>query len=223
MCILRTRRARRVAAAALACASLLFCSADAVAQRRSVPTQKKEDLLAKGNLYYSSDDITDRAADEYRKVKNSYKGTEVGGAAQYLYASYYHRKFYIVREKRGKNDEDAIHKAEKEYGDYIHDYRKVASPQYLADSYFNLALIWLEYGHRDVALSKIREVRAAAEKDASVYIYDVLWSPFSSDRVEGDYVTSELADVTEELINRGLDARQVANEIRSWCRHARRQ
>jgi len=213
---LERNRALKIAAMALAVAPLIVSPADA-------PAQHEEDVLARGNLYYSSDDITDKAATEYRKVKNSpkYRGTKTGGAAQYLYASYYHRKFYIVREKMQKEDEEAIHKAQKEYGDYISDYRRAAPPEYLSDSYFNLALIWLEYGHRNEAVEQLGNLRAAARQDPTVYIYDVIWSPRSGDRVEGYYNAAQLADVTQNLIGRGLSTPEVVAGIRDWCRNHR--
>jgi hypothetical protein len=213
---LKRTRAQRIAAVALAVAPLILSPAYA-------PAQHEQDVLAKGNLYYSSDDITDKAAVEYRSVKNSfkYKGTKTGGTAQYLYASYYHRKFYIVREKMQKDDEWALHKAEKEYGDYIDDYSRAEPPEYLSDSYFNLALIWLEYGHGKEAVKQLNSLRAAAKQDPTVYIYDVIWSPNSRDRVEGYYNAEKLADVAQNLIERGLSTREVAAGIRDWCRNNR--
>jgi hypothetical protein len=213
---LKMTRVQKIAAAALAVAPLVFSPVNAAAQH-------EQDALAKGNLYYSSDDITDKAAMEYRSVKNSskYKGTKTGGTAQYLYASYYHRKFYIVRERMQKDDEWAIHKAEKEYGDYIRDYKHSEPPEYLSDSYFNLALIWLEYGHGKDAVKQLNSLRSAARQDPSVYIYDVIWSPHSKDRVEGYYNAEQLADVIQNLIERGLSTQGVVAGLRDWCRNHR--
>ena len=224
MSTFRVTRSGRVFLQAWAACGLLFASSGAVAQkvaRRQAPPDKN--VLAKGNLYYSSDDITDKAAREYRQVKKKYRGTKDAEAAQYLLASYYHRKFYIIRTKQREDDEDAIHEAQEEYEDYIKTYATAPSPEWLADSYFNLALIWFEYGHKAVAVNHLNKLQQAAEKDPKVYIYDVLWSPRSNDRVEGHYNSAQLAAFTREQINNGLTTGQIVEVLREWCRGQRRR
>jgi hypothetical protein len=213
--ILKMNRSRRVFPPALAACVLLFASFGAAAQKE----KSAGNVLAKGNLYYSSDDITDRAAKEYKDVRGRYKGTREAETAQYFLASYYHRKFYIVREKQREDDEDAIHEAQEEYEDYIKKFAPYSqSPEWLADSHFNLALIWFEYGHRGTAVDYLNKLQHAAGKDPKVYIYDVLWSPRSSDRVEGHYDSAELAAFTREQIQNNRTVGEVVDGLRRWCR-----
>lgn len=224
MLTLKTKLARGVIPATLAACALLSASAATPTRAQNRPSSSSaSDALAKGNLYYSSDDINDEAAEEYKVVMSKYRGTKEAEAAQYLLASYYHRKFYIKWEKRGEKDEKAIHEAEDEYGDYADDYKDKPSPEWLADSYFNLTLIWREYGHPDHAVRYLEKLREAAAKNPTVYIYDVIWSSNNSDRVEGDYDAVALADVTQKLVEAGQSTPQVVAGIREWCRGQRQR
>jgi hypothetical protein len=180
-------------------------------------------VLARGNLYYSSDDITDRAANEYRSVVRRYHPrTKEAEAAQYLLASYYHRKFYIVREKKHEKDDYALNVAEVEYNNYIRRYMNTGSREWLAECYFNLSLIWLEYGKRDKALEQLNKLRKLGNVDGTIYVYDVIWSPHSNDRVEGYYDQQMLVNITETLIKTKASLPEVVQEIRKWCRSQRK-
>ena len=214
MTTFRNNIAPGLAAAALAACLLSLSPREAPARS----PQSRSNVLAKGNLYYSSDDVTDRAAAEYRKVRMSHAGKKEAEAAQYLLASYYHRKFYIVLVKRQQTDADALREAEAEYKNYIKQYARARAPEWVAESHFYLSLVLLQNGRRAEALQQLNELRGVAAKDSKVYIYDVIWSPYAVDRVEGQYDARQLADEATRLINRNLDLYQVVRELRRWCR-----
>src|SRR5712664_4001411 len=102
----------------LVLASWLALSPSAIGQRRSAraqpqsQTSQSKAILAQADLYYKNDDITkDRAAALYRQVRDKFSTSKEAETAQYFLASYYHRKFYIQREKQLNEDQAPLNEA----------------------------------------------------------------------------------------------------------------
>ena len=92
-----------------------------VAQTRRGRTTQGSDpkaILAKADVYFKNNDITDRAAVEYRTVRDRFPRTREAATAQYYLGSYYHRKFYIQKEKKLREDPGVLVEAQGQYEDY---------------------------------------------------------------------------------------------------------
>jgi tetratricopeptide (TPR) repeat protein len=178
-------------------------------QRRTTPTQSSAELqraLALGDFYYKNGDITDRAAVQYRRVRDSAPKSSEGATAQYYLGSYYHRKFYIQKEKKLREDIALLVEAQGQYEDYAGKFAwNSPSPQWLSDAYFNLALVFLQRGDSYKAEQFLGKVYGAAPYDSQIYIYQVIWTPNSKDVIDKKVDARELAKFTNSLV---YEARQ---------------
>lgn len=205
---------------------LLLLAGDALPQTRRSrgAAQPPKDALALANLYYTSNDVSDRAAAEYRRVRNKYKGTAEAATAQYFLASYYQRKFYIIKEKSGSGDAGALAQAAAEYDAYTRSYARANSSELLSDARFNLALVYMELGKLDPATKELGRLRDEdAAKDGSVYIRQVVWTSNQKDVIDGNFNARELAEVARIQLQQTRSAERTVRAVKEWCWNNRSQ
>lgn len=184
--------------------------------------------LALGDFYYKNGDITDKAAVQYRKVRDSAPKSSEGATAQYYLGSYFHRKFYIQKEKKLKEDVGLLTEAKAEYEGYA---SKSAwnspKPEWLSDAYFNLALILAQRGDSQQTEQYLGKMFGAAPYDQKVYIYQVVWSPSAKDVVDAYVDSRQLAQYANSLVYSSRQAQLKQSQppsfdyfverIRQWC------
>lgn len=219
---------------------LAITSSATVGQRRAATTGTRQASDAKKGLaladfYYKNDDITDKAAVQYRKVRDSYPKSSEAATAQYFLGSYYHRKFYIQKEKKLNEEIGLLTEAQGQYEDYADKYAwNNKSPEWLSDAYFNLALIFLQRGKDREAEQFLGKMYGAAPYDSEVYIYQVVWSPNSKDVIDSKVDARQLAEYTNSLVYDFRNAQQqqqqqnqiqqprsfgsTVEKIKRWCR-----
>lgn len=208
-------------------------SVSVVAQRRT--TVRRADpkaILAVADLYYKNNDITDRAAVEYRRVRDQFRNSKESERAQYFLGSYYHRKFYIQREKKLKEDYGLLAEAERQYEEYAKNYAwKSKSPEWLADTYFNLALIFLQRGDNKKAEGFLGKMYGVARDDSTTHVYQVIWSPNTKDIIDSSFDSKQLAEYANSLIyayaygqqqqvqrQQGPPFETIVERIKRWCK-----
>ena len=200
-------------------------------QQRTNRTSRTSDpkaILAKADLYYKNNDITDRAAVEYRAVRDRFPKTKEAATAQYYLGSYYHRKFYIQREQKLKDDLGVLVEAQGQYEDYAQRYAwQTNPPEWLADAYFNLALIFLQRGENKRGEEFLGKMYGAAPYDRTTYIYQVIWSPNSIDVIDASFDSKQLAEYANSLIYSQAYAQRaplsppfdsIVEKIKRWCK-----
>lgn len=170
-----------------------------------------------GIFYYHNDDISDKAATQFEMVRKKYPNTKEAESAQYYLASYYQRKYYIQREKWRKTDAAALGLAEKEYFAYIDRYSNHASSEWLSDSHFNLALVFLQWNKTDWAGDILQRMLRASNADRKVYLYQIIWSSNTSDVIDDHLDAGELARYTRTLVNNGQPFENNVANLRRWC------
>jgi hypothetical protein len=214
---------------------LLTCLAalpiSVVAQTRRGRTTQGSDpkaILAKADVYFKNNDITDRAAVEYRAVRDRFPGTSAAATAQYYLGSYYHRKFYIQRETKLREDPSVLVEAQGQYEDYVSRYAwQTNPPEWLADAYFNLALIFLQRGDSKRSEQFLGKMYGAAPYDRSTHVYQVIWSPNTRDIIDSSFDSKQLAEYANSLIYSYAYAQQrspgrpfdsIVEKIKGWCK-----
>lgn len=206
----------------------------AATQQRTLRTNRTSDpkaILAKADLYYKNNDITDRAAVEYRAVRDRFPRTKEAATAQYYLGSYYHRKFYIQRETKLREDLGLLVEAQGQYEDYVKRFAwQTNPPEWLADAYFNLALIFLQRGDNKKAEELLGKMYGAAPYDPTIYVYQVIWSPDTKDLINSSFDSKQLAEYANSLIytyayNRqqvqrtpGSPFQAIVEKIKGWCK-----
>lgn len=187
----------------------------------ALPDTAKQ-ALARAHYYYNNDDISDEAATRYRQVISGYAGTREAETARYYIGAYYQRKYYI-RKERGVDDKVALANAEAGYLDYIKAYGNNGAPQWLSDSYFNLALIALQRGEELRARKYLKALNASAGKDNRVHVYHIIWSPKSSAVVDRFVPAQSLANNTIVMLDSKVAKtfNDQVNWLTSWCKSQR--
>ena len=200
-------------AATLTILTLMLMSADAFAE-----TPKA--LLAQGIAYYNNDDITDKAAVQFRQILRKYRDAAEAEEAQYYLASYYQRKFYIIKRNQGREDRGALLTAKTEYSNYTLKYFNKGSKKWLSDAFFNLALVYLELKDSKRAAWELNKMCDHAGRDPNVYIYEVVWSPDAGDVVDANHNSYALGDFTRSVLkdNAGYSVQDLVNIIKRWLR-----
>lgn len=201
------------------------------AQQRISRMADPKAMLAKADVYYKNNDISDRAAVEYRAVRDRFPKTQEAATAQYFLGSYYHRKFYIQKEKKLKEDYGLLVEAQGQYEDYANRYAwKSKSPDWLADAYFNLALIFLQRGENKKAEGFLGKMYGAAPYDRTTHVYQVIWSPNTKDTIDSSFDSKQLAEYANSLIySYAYDQQQIRKQqgppfdtivekIKLWCK-----
>ncbi len=188
-------------------------------------------LLSAAVYAYNHDDISPKTEQQFRALLTpKYQGTQEAESARYFLASFYQRKFYIQRKKSGKDDWESLKAARQEFKNYTDAYYR-PNAKWLADSFFNLALVNWQLGDKGGAYNELQKMAAAARNDGSVYIYEVIWSQSSQDVVDAYLPTQNLAAYTLSLLSgnaRQYNQSKIANDsnqsfeqavrsIRQWC------
>ena len=187
-------------------------------QSQSQP-QSAEQILKLGFFYYNNDDITDKAAEQFRAVIAKYPKSNEAETAQYYLGSYYQRKYYVQMEKYRKQDARALESAKKEYRAYTDRYYKAGSRQWLSDAFFNLALVYLQAGDARNAGYELSKIGGASGLDNAIYIYQVVYSQSYDDVVDSSCNSKRLADYTSSLIKDSRQSfKQTTAAISDWCR-----
>jgi hypothetical protein len=211
---------------------LLLQTVSVAAQQRTVRTNRTSDpkaILAKADVYFKNNDITDRAAVEYRAVRDGFPRTKEAATAQYYLGSYYHRKFYIQREKKLREDYGLLVEAQGQYEDYARRYAwQTNPPEWLADAYFNLALIFLQRGENKRGEEYLGKMYGAAPYDRTTHVYQVIWSPNTKDIIDASFDSKQLAEYANSLIYSQAYAQQqgppsppfdsIVEKIKRWCK-----
>lgn len=176
-------------------------------------------LLKEGSSYQSADDTSDRAAEAYSILIQKYPRTSQAEQAQFFLGTYYHKKFHILEHKVRTEDWSSFNKAESALYAYVGQYQRGS---YVADAYLTLALISLRRGyndkHRDNAISLLKKM-SEQKADGLVYIYKVVWSPYSDDVVKRYCAKSSLASSAIILINRNTTFGNFSVALREWARN----
>lgn len=181
-----------------------------------------KDLLKKANYYYSVDDITDRAADTYRELLAKYPKSREAEQAQFYLGLYFHKKFYCLRYKGGKVDAwSAFNEAERALNTYVKNYSSRGTRAYLTDSYFVLALIYLQRGsdtNKQQAASYLNSMATAASRDSRVFIQDIVWTPNTRANLNVACDAKKLAAAGLGSMKRFKSFDQLVDDLRNWCR-----
>jgi tetratricopeptide (TPR) repeat protein len=191
-----------------------------VCGERVAAAQTPEQILKLGLFYYNNDDISDKAATQFRLLTQNkkYSKTKEAETAQYYLGSYYQRKYYLLKLKYLKEDKAALASAKREYQTYTDKYYKSGTHQWLADAFFNLALVYLQMGDARNAGFELNKMDGAAKLDNSVYIFQVIYSQNKTNVLDRYFPTAPLADYTSSLVK---DPRQSFDQkiaaIREWC------
>ena len=235
--IIGNNNVARISAFFLVLMSSFVLSPSVVGQRRSAraqaqpqqQTSQSKAILAQADLYYKNDDITkDRAAGLYRQVRDKFPTSKDAETAQYFLASYYHRKFYIQREKELQENLAALIEAGAQYEDYVNRYAwRSKSPDWLSDAYFNLALISLQRGDTFKAEQWLGKMYGASPSDQKVYVYQVIWSPNARDVIDSNYDAKALAEYANSLVyaqrQRKLSSfNSIVDKLKAWCNSQKR-
>jgi hypothetical protein len=180
-------------------------------------------VLALGDFYLKHNDVTDAADRYYKQVIISAPGTRQAGLAQYNRGSYWHKKFYILRERKGantSNQQSALIEAEGQYYDFVDKFAdKTDTTDLLADASYNLALVYLQRNNRAYALGWLnRMLNGATARDPQIYIYRVVWSSNPADVIDRTVDAKGLTMFTRDAISSGLSVDQVISQVKQWCR-----
>lgn len=178
-------------------------------------------LLNEGSSYQSADDTSDRAAIAYRLVIQKYPSSIQAEQAQYFLGTYYEKKFFLIESKSKVTDWSSFDQADREFYSYVGKYKTKGTKSYLADSYFNLAMIALRRGYRnkdyrDTANRLLTQMSEVARQDGKVYVTKVVWSARSDDVVKKYCDTRSLASATSTAINSAASFDAAIRNLTAW-------
>ena len=200
---------------------------NARAQAAQAPaTSSPQDIMELGLYYYNNDDVSDRAAQSFKQLLS--RGYAQSEAAQYFLGAYYQRKFYLQRANRHVDDWGSLKQAATQYRNYTDKFYTEGSHRWLADAFFNLALVYLQLGEVWNAVNELQKMMKASDRDRTVYIYQLTWSAQSQDVIDADLPSDRLADYTLHSLNisevafgRSYDLEKTVSLIRKWCQGQR--
>ena len=190
----------------------------AVQTTQSTKANTADEILKLGFFYYNNDDISDKAATQFRAVIAKYPKSGEAETAQYYLGSYYQRKFYVKLAQYRKEDKSPLELAVREYRVYTDKYYKSGSHKWLGDAFFNLALVYLQKGDVRNAGFELNKMRGASNLDSSVYLYQVIYSKNFEDVIDRSVATEGLAGYTSSLVYSGKSFWQITTAIRDWVR-----
>lgn len=187
--------------------------------------QSPKELLDRGIAYYNNDDVTDKAVTVLRTILTRYSTSPEAEDAQYYLASYYQRKFYIIKRNKGRNDQLSLTRARTEYANYTRTYFKKGSKKWLSDAFFNLALVHFQLNDSQKGVWELNKMCDYWWMDTEVYLYEVIWSPDAADVIDGSFNSYSLGDFvrTYETQNPKHSFQDLVNMIERWCRATKSQ
>ncbi|MBC8031900.1 MAG: hypothetical protein H7Z16_17590 [Pyrinomonadaceae bacterium] len=168
--------------------------------------------------YYDSDDVSDKAATQFKLILSRHRTSAEAESAQYHLARYYQRKFYIIKRNQGREDRLSLSKARTEYGNYTKKYFKQGA-KWLSDAFFNLALVYFQLNDSQKGGWELNKMRKYAGMDPYVHIDEVVWSPDSDDVINADYPAEALADFVKGNSEKPFP--YLIEAIKRWCRALR--
>ena len=179
--------------------------------------QSAAQILKEATYYHGIDDTTDRAADRYRQLLLKFPNSSQAEEAQFYLGTYYEKKFFILESRNKVQDWTSFNQAEEALNGYIKKYQARGFRTYLADAYYNLAIISLRRGYMDKAKGLMQQMKTDAGKDRTVYIYKVVWSPRTDDIIKSNCDTSKLASGTLDSIGNDSSFGRIIGRMRDWC------
>jgi len=180
-------------------------------------------LLAQGKFYQSSNDFSDRAAEQYRLVINLYPASKEARSAQFYLGTYYQKKFFFLKYSQRVDDQAALRESDAAFSTYINKYGKEKIVPDLADAHHSLILTKLAEGDAQAARSLALQMQAVAGRDKDVYIYQVAWSPNREDVIDGNFDAKTLAAFTLKLIDSKAGLDDLIAQTRAWCREQKKR
>ena len=173
--------------------------------------------------HYDTDDLDKRAEDLLKQLLiRRYDGTPQSETAQYYLGAYYQRRFYLCSVKQGDPDWSALKQGRDEYRKYTDKYYNAGTHKWLNDSFFNLAMVYLQLGEPWNAVNELEKMKKAAEIDPVVYIYQIVWSSQSYDVIDSSLPADKLADYALKVIKEnGQDFGRAVVLIQKWCQGQR--
>lgn len=186
-----------------------------------------KDILSLARFYYDTNDTSDLAAKQYKLVIAKYPNSTEAEIAQYYLGSYYHRKYYIRKERWQSESKPSLVTAESEYRRYISKYSRARSPQWLCDARFNLALDYTEQENFAGAIDQLRTIALFDfPKDPTIFVHQVIWSENPKDLIDQNFNAKDLAEYARYRLSmhqfaRGIEA--IVPDIREWCRNPKNQ
>jgi hypothetical protein len=177
-----------------------------------------EELFARGFFYLNNNNVTDKAADEFKLLIRKYPDSADAEKAQFFLGSYYHRKYNILTQRRsGPADSADLYKAKEAYETYMKKYPRGGPCECLADAYFHLSIVLLQLGYPGQASALIIRMRDDVYRiDSKVYIYQVVWSSSSQDVIDSHFDTQRLGGYTYTVSGRDFDT--FTRLLKAWCR-----
>ncbi len=203
---------------------VLLLPASSLGQSPAVQTdQSAQSKLDLAVHYYNTDDLNKRAEELLKELLiKRYDGMPQSESAQYYLAAYYQRRFYLCSEKRGDPDWSALKKGRDEYRNYTDKYYNEGTHQWLNESFFNLAMVYLQLGEPWNAVNELEKMKKAAEIDPGVYIYQIVWSSQSENVIDSSLPAAPLADYALRIIyESGKDFDRAVLLIQKWCQGQR--
>lgn len=207
---------------------VLLLSASSFAQ--SPAAQMDQTAQSKLDLalhYYNTDDLNKRAEELLKQLLiKRYDGTPQSESAQYYLAAYYQRRFYLCSKKQGDPDWSALKQGRDEYRNYTDKYYNGGTHEWLNESFFNLAMVYLQLGEPWNAVNELEKMKNAAQIDPNVYIYQIVWSSQSQDVIDSNLPAKQLADYALKVIEengkgKGFDFDRAVLLIQKWCQGQR--
>lgn len=190
----------------------------AAAQKAARRASSPQDILALGLYYFNNDDISGLVEQQFRLLTDRYAGTDEAESAQYFLASYYERKFYIQRAKWRRDDWGSLKQAIVEYRRYTDKYYSSGTSKWLADAFFNLAIVYMQLNDNRSAVNELSKIGSAAARDSTIYVYQIIWSQQSKDVIDANLLAVRLRDITLSLTAKSdsyFEQRLVA--LTQWC------
>ena len=203
---------------------VLLLPASSLAQSPAAQTdQTAQSKLDLALHYYNTDDLNKRAEELLKQLLiKRYDGTPQSESAQYYLAAYYQRRFYLCSKKQGDPDWSALKQGRDEYRTYTDKYYNGGTRQWLNESFFNLAMVYLQLGEPWNAVNELEKMKKAADIDPGVYIYQIVWSSQLQDVIDSSLPASKLADYALRVIHEnGKDFDRAVFLIQKWCQGQR--
>jgi hypothetical protein len=128
----------------------------------------------------------------------------------------------LCSEKQGDPDWSALKQARDEYRNYTNKYYNAGTHQWLNESFFNLAMVYLQLGEPWNAANELEKMKKAAEIDPGVYIYQIVWSSQTQDVIDSSLPAAKLADYALRVIHEnGKEFAKSVLSIQKWCQGQR--
>lgn len=194
-----------------------------VSSQQKAAKSSEQSLLDLALYYYNNDDLSGKAEQALKKLLvPRYESSPQYETARYYLAAYYQRRFYLYRQKRGTLDWGTLKQAAAAYRQYTDKYYRNGTHTWLNDSFFNLALVYLQLGEPSNALNELSKMGRAADKDQTVYVYQIIWSPQSQDVIDSNISAARLADYAAKVVKENSNSFERAVVlIQKWCQDQR--